>query len=65
MQDYISAKLVELRGEKTQKEVSEALGITNMSLSHYENGRRRPRVDMLYKIAKYYGVDMNIFFDNE
>lgn len=65
MHELISKKLIELRGDKSQKEVAEALGISAMSLSHYENGRRKPSVDMLYRLSRYYNVDMGIFFTDK
>ena len=49
-------RLVELRGEQTQKYVADKIGITEVSLSRYENGRRIPNIDILRKFAEYYNV---------
>ena len=37
-------KLIELRGERSQKEVADALGISISALSMYENGERIPLI---------------------
>lgn len=49
-------RLIELRGEQTQKYIADKIGITEVSLSRYENGQRKPNLDIIYKIAKYYNV---------
>lgn len=60
-------RLKELRGEQTQKYVADKIGITEVSLSRYENGQRKPNLDIIYKIAKYYNVsaDYLIGLDNQ
>jgi len=64
MENVIIAKrLVELRGERTQKEVAEALGISISALSMYEVGQRIPRDEIKIRIAKYYEKSVqDIFF---
>lgn len=64
MENVIIAKrLVELRGERTQKEVAESLGISISALSMYEVGQRIPRDEIKIKIAKYYKKSVqDIFF---
>lgn len=49
-------RLKELRGEKTQQEIADEIGITNVSLLRYEKGERNPNIDILYKICKHYKV---------
>lgn len=51
-----SDRLKQLRGDRTQKEVSDAIGITMVSLSRYETGKRIPDIQMLYKLCVYYNV---------
>ena len=64
MENYIIAKrLIELRGERTQKEVAESLGISISALSMYETGQRIPRDEVKIKIAEYYKKTVqDIFF---
>ena len=46
-----------------QKKAAEMLGITNKTLSSWENGRSYPTVNMVQKICELYHVDYdNIIF---
>ena len=58
----IGKRLVELRGEKTQKEVAEDVDISVSALSMYECGARIPRDDVKIRLAKYYDCPIEIFF---
>lgn len=59
----IAKRLVDLRGERTQKEIAEALGISISALSMYEIGQRIPRDEVKIKIAKFYNKSVQeIFF---
>lgn len=61
-----AANLRRLRGEKTRKEVAEAVGISVSALQMYENGARVPRDETKIKIADYYGTSVgDIFFNFE
>lgn len=40
----------------TQEEVAARLHISRQTYSHYETGRIRPSINVLYQLAKYYGV---------
>ena len=39
----------------TQKEISTHLNITSQAYSNYEKNKRTPDVEMMYKIAQFYG----------
>ena len=54
--------LKRLRGEKTRKEVAEAVGITERALKSYELGDRVPRDDVKQRIANYYGMSVTYLF---
>lgn len=59
----IGKKLALLRGEKTRREVSTALGISESALAMYEAGERIPRDNVKIRIADYYGKTVSwIFF---
>ena len=59
----IGERLRALRGARTQAEVANALGVTPMAVSQWENGMRMPSDDMKVKIATYYKrTVMSIFF---
>ena len=50
-----------------QKKAAELLGITNKTLSSWENGRSYPTVNMVQKICSLYRVDYDdiIFLPHE
>lgn len=59
----IAETLRELRGERKQKEVADAVGVSNMAMSQYESGKRIPNDTIKMKIAKFYGTTVeHIFF---
>lgn len=59
----IAARLRSLRGEKTQREVADAVDVSTMAISQYENGERVPSDPIKIKLAKYYGTTVeNLFF---
>lgn len=59
----IGERLVKLRGEKTQHEVSKAIGISVSALSMYERGERIPRDNIKIRISAYYKKPISkIFF---
>ena len=61
--ERIAAKLKALRGEKTQKEVADAIGVSSMAISQYEQGERVPNDTVKLKLARYYGKTVEeIFF---
>ncbi len=61
--EKIAERLKILRGDRTAKEVAEAIGITISALANYESGLRIPRDEIKAKIARYYGKSVDeIFF---
>ncbi|MFV0551307.1 MAG: helix-turn-helix transcriptional regulator [Anaerorhabdus sp.] len=60
----IGKKLKNLRGNKSQKEVAEALGLQPSAISMYENDERIPRDEIKIKLARYYNKSVeDIFFE--
>lgn len=57
----IGVFLAELRKERnlTQEESGEALGVTNKTVSRWENGNYLPPVEMLQQLSALYGVSIN------
>ncbi len=51
-----SERLKGLRGERTLREVADLIGITRVAMGYYEKGERKPDIEMIYKIARFYGV---------
>lgn len=56
--------LVNARGEKSQQEVAEDIGISQKTLSALERGYRNPSIDLMKKLQIYYKVSMTILFDD-
>ena len=64
--EAIAKKMRELRGNRTQEEVSKAIRISGSALSAYETGERIPRDEVKLRIARYYNESVeNIFFATE
>lgn len=49
-------RLRNLRGEKSLQEVAKDIEISRATLGYYESGDRKPDIEILLKIAKYYNV---------
>lgn len=59
----IGKRLRILRGDRPQKEVADALGLTCMAVSSYETGKRIPSDRVKIALAQYYGQTVEqIFF---
>ncbi|MEC0092636.1 helix-turn-helix domain-containing protein [Paenibacillus macquariensis] len=54
-------RIAELREGRqwTQEELSQSIGITRASLSHYEKNRRKPDFEILTKLADVFGVSID------
>lgn len=66
-QKKIGTFLKELRREKqlTQEALAEILGVTNRSISRWENGVNMPDLDLVIEIANYYDVSVEEILDGE
>ncbi len=66
-QKKIGAFLKKLRAEKqlTQEQLAEILGVTNRSISRWENGVNMPDFDLVIEIAQYYDVSIEEILDGE
>lgn len=49
-------RLKELRGDMSQTELADALGVSRASLSLYELGNRTPDIEFLYTVCRYFEV---------
>lgn len=58
----IAERLIKLRGNRTQAEVAEVLGISQSAYSMYENGERIPRDEIKKRIAQFYKRSVNTIF---
>ena len=57
----MAERLRNLRAEKGmgQNALAEALGVSNASISYWENGKQEPSVSAIYKLAVYFDVSVD------
>lgn len=55
-------RLRELRANRGQAEVAEAIGVSTMAISQYETGKRIPQDKIKVKIARYFGQSVESLF---
>jgi transcriptional regulator with XRE-family HTH domain len=61
----VAGRLRKLRGDRTQKSIAKAVGVTPMAISLYESGKRMPRIQTMNKLAKVYNTTVDaLFFGN-
>lgn len=60
-------KIRELRKERnlTMKRLGEIVGVSESTISLYENGKRQPDSDMLKKFAELFNVSIDYLLENE
>ena len=64
MANNIGEKLRTLRGNKTQTEVANAVGVVPSAIVNYEQGLRVPNDQTKKRLADYFGVSVDdLFFD--
>lgn len=60
----IGRRLADLRGDRTQQEVADALGVGVSTIGMYERGERIPKDEIKVELASLYGKTVQeIFFD--
>ena len=66
-QQKIGRFLRDLRTEReqTQEQLAEVLGVSNRSISRWENGVNMPDFDLLMQIARYFDVGVEEILDGE
>ncbi|MEZ3421720.1 MAG: helix-turn-helix domain-containing protein [Eubacterium sp.] len=52
-------KLIRKERRLNQQKVAIDLNISREALSHYENGKREPSLDMLVKMSEYFNVSID------
>ncbi len=59
--------LKQIRKERNlnQLKVAMDLNISREALSHYENGKREPSIDILNKLSKYFNVSIDYLINGE
>ncbi len=64
MQKIFIKRLIELMEEKdmTQCELANLIGTTNVTISRYINGERKPRIEIVVKVAEVFNVSIDYLF---
>ena len=59
--------LKQIRKERrlTQLKVAMDLNISREALSHYENGKREPSIEMLVKMSEYFNVSIDFLINGK
>lgn len=58
-------KIVRRERNLNQQKVAIDLNISREALSHYENGKREPSLDMLIKMSDYFNVSIDFLIKGE
>ena len=61
----IGLKAVRKQRKLNQLKVALDLSISREALSHYENGKRSPDVEMLKKLSRYFNVSIDFLINGE
>ena len=57
--ELIGLKAIRKKKKYSQLKVAMDLSISREALSHYENGKRSPDVEMLVTLSQYFGVSID------
>ena len=61
----IGLKIIRKQKKYNQVKVAMDLSISREALSHYENGKRSPDIDMLVRLSKYFNVSIDFLINGE
>ena len=61
----IGLKMIRQQRNLNQLKVALDLNISREALSHYENGKRSPDVEMLRKLSEYFDVSIDFLINGE
>ncbi len=57
--EMLGLKLIRKKKNLNQLKVAYDLNISREALSHYENGKRSPNIEMLVAMSKYFNVSID------
>lgn len=58
----VGERLLKLRGDHTQQEVADSIGVTVSAIGMYERGERIPRDEIKIKLAEFYNTSVQAIF---
>lgn len=64
---FLGGKLKELRenANVSQKEIGEAIGVSDVMISMYEQDKKNPSLPTIVKLAEYFGVSVDYLLGRE
>ena len=61
----IGLKIIRKQRDLNQLKVAMDLNISREALSHYENGKRSPDIEMLRRLSRYFNVSIDFLINGE
>ena len=61
----VGLKIIRTQRNLNQQKVAMDLNISREALSHYENGKREPSLDMLRKLSDYFNVSIDFLINGK
>ena len=61
----VGLRIIRKQKKLNQLKVALDLSISREALSHYENGKRSPDVEMLKKLSRYFNVSIDFLINGE
>lgn len=61
----IGLKMIRKQRKYSQLKVAMDLSLSREALSHYENGKRSPDVDMLRRLSEYFNVSIDFIVNGK
>ena len=58
-------RIIRKKRNLNQLKVAIDLNISREALSHYENGKREPSIEMLKKLSQYFNVSIDFLINGE
>ncbi len=65
MDGLLGLKIIRKKKKFSQLKVAMDLAISREALSHYENGKRSPDLQMLRKLSAYFGVSIDFLVNGK
>ena len=61
----VGLKVIRKREKCSQIKVAMDLNVSREALSHYENGKRSPDIQMLRKLSEYFNVSIDFLINGD
>lgn len=58
----VARRLRQLRGDRTQRQIAQETGVSPMAISQYESGKRLPRLPIMVRLSRVFGVSVEDLF---